>query len=69
MSGGSALSEDMPPPGSASSMDTGHSTKLTAVLKNIEDNIQGSKRFYSTLSLRPPTTKSPKQTQINSVLY
>jgi SWI/SNF-related matrix-associated actin-dependent regulator of chromatin subfamily A3 len=60
MLGDSALSEDMPPPGSASSMDTGHSTKLTAVLKNIEDNIQGSKRFYSTFPLRPPHHKKPR---------
>jgi SWI/SNF-related matrix-associated actin-dependent regulator of chromatin subfamily A3 len=60
MSGGSALSEDTPPPGSASSMDTGYSTKLTAVLKNIEDNIHGSKRFYSTFPFYPSHHKSPQ---------
>jgi SWI/SNF-related matrix-associated actin-dependent regulator of chromatin subfamily A3 len=58
-SGSSALSEDTSTPSSTSSMDTGHSTKLTAVLRNIEDNIQGSKRFYSNLSFRPPKQKSP----------
>jgi SNF2-related domain len=69
MSGGLVLSEDMPLPGSSGSMGTGHSTKLTAVLKNIEDNIQGSKRFYSTFFLCLPSQKPPKQTLVNSVLY
>ena len=50
------------PPSSTSSMDTGHSTKLTAVVKNIEDNIQGSKRFYSTFP--PPQTKSPNNPRL-----
>jgi SWI/SNF-related matrix-associated actin-dependent regulator of chromatin subfamily A3 len=47
----SALFEDTPPPSSTTSMCTGHSTKLTAVLKNIEGNIHGTKRFCSTFSL------------------
>jgi SWI/SNF-related matrix-associated actin-dependent regulator of chromatin subfamily A3 len=42
---GSALFEEAPLP-PTSPVDAGHSTKLSAVLKNIEDNIRGTKRFY-----------------------
>jgi hypothetical protein len=43
----SALFEDTPPPSSIRPTDAGNSTKLSAVLQNIENNIRGTKRFYT----------------------
>jgi hypothetical protein len=41
----SPVSEDTPPSSFTTSMDAGHSTKLSAVLENIEDNMRDTKRF------------------------